>query len=273
MRFYRLSICIIFLLLFMAGAYSSIYAASDAFHAFKLNQCKLCHVLDDNSQMAKRPTDDIIAACRHCHSGVISGKTPMHPFDVPPGSVTIPAEMPLSERGQITCVTCHVTHNPDSGGNDYHLRTTAIGQSFCRACHKGDTRGGSHVSALSWAHIGSDDHTSAGFQQALDSTSRRCMSCHDGSVATAITANIGSGTSRDFGRFDKSDHPIGVDIETVRMLRQSAHIRPIEAISSQIPLYNGKLGCGSCHNPYSKEEKYLVMSDQGSNLCSSCHDI
>jgi predicted CXXCH cytochrome family protein len=264
---------VVFLLLLTAGVYGMAHAASDTFHAFKLSQCMLCHVLDDNSQMAKRPTDDILAACRQCHSGVLSGKTYMHPYDVPPGNASIPSEMPLSEKGLITCITCHVTHNPDSGGNDYHLRSPAVGQGFCRTCHKGATKGRSHVSALSWAHIVSDNPTPGGFQQALDSTSRRCMSCHDGTVATAVAVNIGSGTLKDFGRFDKSDHPIGVNIEVVRMLRANARLRPIGDISSRVHFYNGKLGCGSCHDPYSSEGNYLVMSDSGSKLCSSCHDI
>jgi predicted CXXCH cytochrome family protein len=36
-------------------------------------------------------------------------------------------------------------------------------------------------------------------------------------------------------------------------------------------LFDGNLGCGSCHSAYSKEPHLLVMNNRGSKLCLSCH--
>jgi predicted CXXCH cytochrome family protein len=40
----------------------------------------------------------------------------------------------------------------------------------------------------------------------------------------------------------------------------------------QIRLFDGRLGCGSCHSLYSQQQKKLVMSNQNGKLCIKCHN-
>jgi predicted CXXCH cytochrome family protein len=77
---------------------------------------------------------------------------------------------------------------------------------------------------------------------------------------------------RDFIRHDQGSHPIGVVYDDARG-RQGAKtdLKPIAMVDRRIRFFNGKVGCGSCHNPYSTIEKRLVMSDRGSELCLACH--
>jgi predicted CXXCH cytochrome family protein len=39
----------------------------------------------------------------------------------------------------------------------------------------------------------------------------------------------------------------------------------------RIWLFEGRVGCGSCHSPFAGGEALLVMSNVGSRLCLSCH--
>lgn len=67
-----------------------------------------------------------------------------------------------------------------------------------------------------------------------------------------------------------SDHPIGV-LVSAKSTREDCTIRTPHAIDPRVRLYNNAIGCGSCHNVYSDQEDLLVMSNQRSALCLSCH--
>jgi len=41
----------------------------------------------------------------------------------------------------------------------------------------------------------------------------------------------------------------------------------------EIRLFEGRIGCGTCHDPFSKLPKQLVMSNKGSRICLACHDM
>jgi predicted CXXCH cytochrome family protein len=72
-------------------------------------------------------------------------------------------------------------------------------------------------------------------------------------------------------RFDpRGSHPVGVDYMLARARRGG--LLPVGALNPAIKLIEGKVSCNSCHDPYSKERKQLVMSMSGSKLCLSCHD-
>ncbi|MCL4537222.1 MAG: cytochrome c3 family protein, partial [Nitrospirae bacterium] len=65
-------------------------------------------------------------------------------------------------------------------------------------------------------------------------------------------------------------HPIGTDY--MKAYRKGRLKHP-SSINPAIRLFNGRLGCGSCHNMYSREKKHLVTSNKGSALCLSCHIV
>lgn len=86
----------------------------------------------------------------------------------------------------------------------------------------------------------------------LDPMSSECLSCHDGSSAPL------TGYS----------HPVGVQYPA---FSRSGRYVSKGALNRRIVLIDGKVGCLSCHNPLNPSKFHLVMSNDGSRLCFSCH--
>jgi len=111
----------------------------------------------------------------------------------------------------------------------------------------------------------------------LDSRSLQCMGCHDGSIAESDNMRVtnpslfgqpGSGGGPSIGQ----THPVGVDYASAALAR-----REFESSGSlrrgAVRLVEGKVGCTSCHSPYSKNARLLVVSNAGSALCLRCHHL
>jgi predicted CXXCH cytochrome family protein len=117
-------------------------------------------------------------------------------------------------------------------------------------------------------------------------TSKLCLSCHDGTVATDSFANGGvlqggthmmTTTNRvGFGGSLSSDHPISFNYNAALVALDPALVTPqstnyVDAAHS-IPLYNGKLECASCHSTHDNTfTRFLRISNAGSALCLKCH--
>jgi predicted CXXCH cytochrome family protein len=138
------------------------------------------------------------------------------------------------------------------------------------------------------------------FSTAPGAVSLLCLSCHDGSIAVSRYGNseqppasVGTGTrfvpaiSRvgqdgDLG----NHHPIGFDYDAVKSsdsgLRDADSTSMTTASSIRDHLYGGdeagrhaRLECATCHSVHNRGnrgEKLLWRSDQGSELCLTCHD-
>jgi predicted CXXCH cytochrome family protein len=130
------------------------------------------------------------------------------------------------------------------------------------------------------------------------SSSKLCLSCHDGTVAVgaygyAPSSSIGNGTATVQGRFAigtdlRNHHPISFDYTAVQLL--DSGIFPADTLLAggdlglnpnqfkvQDILRGGKyLECGSCHsvhNTLNQGAKFLWIDDtKGSALCFSCHN-
>lgn len=87
----------------------------------------------------------------------------------------------------------------------------------------------------------------------LDPISYQCVSCHDGSIAPAT----------------RYSHPVG--IEYPMYSTYISHFVSRGALNRRIILIDGKVGCLSCHNPLNPGRNHLVMSNDRSRLCLSCH--
>ncbi len=123
------------------------------------------------------------------------------------------------------------------------------------------------------------------------STSKLCLSCHDGTVAVN---SFGGATGTDFltgkenlGIALTNDHPIGFTYDAALVTTDGA-LAPITTavtigsgtktkagtIASNM-LYNGKMECASCHdvhNTFTAAGGNLVkVSMAGSALCTTCH--
>lgn len=254
-------------LLLIVVAY--IWSQTADFHDFT-GRCLDCHLTMPTEEKKGIPlvfTKEISFLCEKCHE---EGKGPSHPVDMR-ASMNIPPVFPLNRRGNITCVTCHSVHKKDRPGKRYILRVEESGELFCMICHGELIEGlAMHKGTVGSAHI-SRRYVVEDQHDIIDELSAKCLNCHDASLAKdAIVENIGRGEylhGQDIG----IAHPIGVDYYEARAKYQGAYVTP-ESLRPEIKLFNGKVGCGSCHNPYSKRHFQLVMSNEGSKLCFACHN-
>lgn len=99
-----------------------------------------------------------------------------------------------------------------------------------------------------------------------DKVSLECMNCHK--------------------TREKTDHAIGGDYKDISRKSPDGFL-PIENLSPNLKLVDGKLSCVTCHIPYSKKDHketakkrssqaagpdpMLTIDNAGSALCASCH--
>lgn len=268
----------IFSMIFLGALSLFAYCLEKIPHDFQESECDFCHQGSPQSPSSLFQ-DSPTLACLRCHGDLMKSGY-MHPVDILPGQVAIPNDFPLSPSGLITCTTCHAVHSPylDSvGEHSSFLRQPERGRAFCALCHSDSNLDGSdsHQQVLGEAHFQSK-YISSGFGQELDKTSKNCISCHDGEYGPSVSISSGvwqhssnyTDGTKNLGR----THPIGMDYEEARMkVGRKTDLRPMSQLDPRLYLYDGKVGCGTCHNPYSQLEDDLVMSDERSALCFACH--
>jgi len=135
-----------------------------------------------------------------------------------------------------------------------------------------------HATSIGRAHLRGDGRrTSArsvarsGSLEWLDEESAMCMSCHDGAVASGSGTLGGMDQGEGVYRLKQGDHPIGV-YEISNSSESDGGLRAPSMLDSRVRLFDNQVGCGSCHSLYSANQSQLVMSNDRSDLCLSCHD-
>ncbi|MCB2183402.1 MAG: hypothetical protein KQH63_15315 [Desulfobulbaceae bacterium] len=265
-----------FSLLFVAFLWLIVFCLEKNPHDFNENQCVICHQGDPSSTLSLGQSSPTLA-CNNCHAAILESGF-MHPYDVRPDKVVIPMDMPLSPNGLIVCTTCHDVHagNMDPlSEKTYFLRRQLRGREFCLICHSQSGLSGTmgHEFALGEAHFQSE-YISSSYGQEIDETSKNCISCHDGSYASSVSISTGvwQHSSDYIGDGMGRKHPIGIDYEQARLrYGRKTDLRPVEQVDQRIQFFEGKIGCGSCHDPYSHLDNDLVMANQHSALCFACH--
>lgn len=206
--------------------------------------------------------------CASCH--ILDGAF-SHPVDMVP-SMGVPAYLPLRD-GRMTCTTCHDEglardHEKGGGRKGDFVRPGGDAIGLCVSCHTSGTgRAGSHGAGLTRAHLQTVRTRSKGARPSIDGESIACMSCHDGATARDAGNHRMLGERGEFS----ADHPIGVPLEAPRREREELVLRPASGVDHRVRLFDGNVGCGSCHSVYSSRERLLVMSNARSALCTSCH--
>lgn len=236
-------------------------------HQFE-GKCAGCHVgLKDPSILTK----EVDHLCLECHP---DNDKRSHPSGIVPVKA-LPEQFPLV-RGKMVCVTCHFSHHPKGETRDkvpgpYLLRASSAGKVFCFQCHRGNFTSeeiDSHAIAFKRAHTKALPYDMRGI---LDDNSRECLSCHDGTISSGSDYQV-KGLNWEHKKNIGMSHPISVDyVEAYN--RNPRRLHPPENLDPAIVLINGKIGCESCHNHFSKNKKYLVMDNFRSRLCLSCHNI
>lgn len=105
-------------------------------------KCLDCHLTLPFDREKLAYIDETDAACRKCHQDFpCNDKQPdnafSHPIEVVP-SMPVPRDMPLTESGKISCITCHSYHAEfwDAEYNTESLLRRSKGMPLCHTCHK-----------------------------------------------------------------------------------------------------------------------------------------
>lgn len=261
-------------ILLLLGMLAVVAALVKEPHNFSQSQCNDCHAAGTSGTVVRHQlAAPLTVLCGRCHEKVLS-EGYLHPVNVRPRRVTVPKDMPLSRSGEITCATCHDVHASfmtPYGTPTHYLRRLERGKKFCDICHN-EPAGRSHQGALAEAHFQSK-YVATSATQEIDAMSKNCISCHDGAYSSSTVIRAGVWThQRSLMRHDNGAHPIGAGYEAARTRKGSkTDLKPLPMVDRRIRFFDGKIGCGSCHDPYSAIEKRLVISDRGSALCFSCH--
>lgn len=213
-------------------------------------------------------------ACESCH---VAEPVFSHPVRVVPDLV-VPSDLPLVD-GKLACITCHAMDTTSDhiaarrhGGPA--LRGGLSGPELCLRCHQSTNldRRALHVAMLGGrAHMvpaatyADDPATTLTAAAGVDEASAICMGCHDGSVATAA-GHDGPGTLAQRLPLGMG-HPVGIDYPSRERLL------PPSSLDPRIRLFDRRVGCLSCHSPFSSLSGLLVMPNRGSKLCLGCHDF
>jgi predicted CXXCH cytochrome family protein len=159
-----------------------------------------------------------------------------HPMALPthplwPG-VSVPPSWPVGPGGQMICQTCH-----DCNGLTCYPREPA--PQLCRACHNNCSQG--MACLINTAHIGNASN--------IQSITDECLRCHNSQPPALRTS--------------QEDHPVNITYSPQAGYRQVTDPR--------IVLAGGKITCITCHDPYQTTHARLVMPNNNSQLCLSCH--
>ncbi len=244
--------------LLLTGIVALVHGLNEQAHEFLQSECSMCHV--NVKKDPSRIMSFVTAACDNCHRGV--KETQSHPTDIH-ATFPIPEDMPLTD-GKITCITCHYVH-PKKGKQliekHYFLRRMVRGPLFCNICHEINERG--HIVAEN-VHSGSFKVTDRA--SSIDRMSLGCIECHDSHFKDPMDF-LGAGT---WQHYSKMSHPIGIEYDKAIMKKMSEY-RPAAMLRKEIILYDGKIGCGTCHSIYSQNRAMMVVDNYRSKLCRECH--
>jgi predicted CXXCH cytochrome family protein len=114
-------------------------------------------------------------------------------------------------------------------------------------------------------------------------TSKLCLSCHDGTVALDSFGGFTGGSTfahLTVGNDLRDDHPISFVYDAALAGTDTGLFDPASSSSGlggtihTDLLHDGKVECSSCHDVHndSGEAYLLVKSNEGSQLCLTCHD-
>ncbi len=250
---------VIFLII-LVGAVIAVHSRVKEPHMFSEEECQICHLDLENNPGSLKPMKS--SECEVCHKD--RRLTLSHPFDISPEK-KVPADLPLVD-GELTCFTCHFTHlfsvkNP--GGSYFLLRRPGRGVLFCSVCHSIDEKG--HI-LYEKVHKGT--FKEEGIGGTLDTYTLQCIECHE-SLSSVPARILGAGKWQHSG--GGGNHPIGISYGAIAN-KKLRDFNPESLLPEEIRLFDGKIGCGTCHNVYSKEKFMLAVNNYKSKLCMTCHN-
>jgi predicted CXXCH cytochrome family protein len=96
-------------------------------------------------------------------------------------------------------------------------------------------------------------------------SSKRCLTCHDDSIAVSVTHRLVSAQ----GKGGMNDHPVGIPYPS----GPGYHPVPVGVRLFEIDGVR-RVECASCHDPHdTRAGAMLRMQNNRSQLCLACHDL
>lgn len=263
-----------------------------ALHHFDL-PCETCHDPFRNSDETGK-SESIWKSSVNVNEGCTLGGC--HEYDRSlnhPINVTVPAsvtkDLTLDSNSRINCLTCHDSPQTttefsydqyDQNEKTYEDRQLKIesGIDFCASCHSQTGKSQkeqSHWQFSNFAHLtqlNPDRRKSKNtntMKTDIDSESRRCLSCHE-EVSAVVPSSNETSTQRKMRWKNMSDHPIGMNYQDTANRGSGEFVSSLMG-DREVRLFDGKVGCGSCHSLYKDTEANLVEKNTGGNLCRKCH--
>jgi predicted CXXCH cytochrome family protein len=263
--------------------------------------CAICHVMWlDDFRTDKKPliewqpgnvlmkdTQGVVSSeeiCYSCHDGYVNDSRSIvwkysgHKTSVKPSSrMSIPSTLPLSNKGEIYCGTCHSAHGagaaPDDSGITSFFREKNIDSKLCAMCHANEAdfkRSNSHPLQTAAFDL-PDTLFKLGSKPGTNKNNVICQTCHKahGARGNKITV-VDNKNSKLCVTCHNGQKSL---IATKHDLRKSF---PDEKnIKQQRPVESGP--CGVCHLPHNSANKRLWAKQlppgkaSRSRFCLSCH--
>jgi predicted CXXCH cytochrome family protein len=294
--------CIIFLASAAHVSHADIKVPSNPDSA---KECAICHyrwvdtffLHNKGSELVEFQSEKVVAKqeiCFTCHDGsVVDSRARVyndhrHQVDKPPPShMKIPEIFPLDENGNMQCSTCHTAHGVSSEmgiEKTIFIRISNENSSMCRMCHA-DKDGG----------LPEGNHP-IGVPEKLEIPSRLvelgavmgdkknqviCETCHNvhGSpyesflIQSARNSKLCLECHADKNIFTEAGkrnpfHVINVKPERVKIPEEL-----IEKKGAKLG-HNGEIICQTCHKVHNnniEKNLLLIMKDEKSTLCLTCH--
>ena len=278
-EFSRLSVFISVVLIFAAmPAYpAKVTSKKIPLHHFDL-PCQTCH---SSAPDKDNLNSDISSLCStpgcHNYDPILN-----HAVDIVPHG-QIPAEMPLDSNQRMTCLTCHDSSKVSKKNQTNSTRLLQIPQDstnrFCGQCHTvigGSFRVISHWQFSNLAHLETINPNAAGSEKPvrssgrLDIETKNCLSCHDNIRVTIPSLNETESQKR--ARWGTmTDHPVGIDYRNFALQKSNMFFYP-RRNPDRVRLFDGKVGCGSCHTLYAKNKAQTNETLDRGRICLQCHD-
>lgn len=236
-------------------------------HDFQ-GKCLLCHATipaKDAQEQNLSFVDDVDKLCAKCHE---IDKQKSHPIKVKPNK-DIPLTVHLDKDGLVTCTTCHDVHKEDKTEDRSELSGLlwghVKGRTFCALCHNREALDSTwqHQTAIPYAHSYGGKFAQGSDATLLDKFSTECLSCHDGTISKFPQVEVKQGVwQHGIGM----SHPVGVEYP------RSVDFTAPELLPKEIRIFDGKIGCLSCHEIYNDQSNMmLTMDNRKSSLCLACH--
>jgi len=142
------------------------------------------------------------------------------------------------------------------------------------------------LSTQVYAPYTSSTYQQSALQPQVGSTSKLCLSCHDGTVALGQTVSRGSipvtggmDAVSNLGTDLRGSHPLSFSTPFVDSgeLSLSLLSSPPRTRDPQVQLVGDRVECTTCHEPHTPNldpvvQKFLVRDSSNGQLCLACHD-